>query len=281
MGQSVEDVKPFSPDAGKMPSPRGSTMINIAEAFKHKKAFIAYLMAGDPNLAASAEMILTAQDAGADLVEIGIPFSDPIAEGEVIQASSVRALAAGTRLDGVFDMVASIRDRMRVPMVFMTYLNPVFVYGYDRFFARCAAIGVSGIIIPDMPFEEQGEAKVAARRHGVEIVTLIAPTSAARTAAIARDAEGFIYLVSSMGVTGVRSEITTDLGAIVADIRRVTNIPVAIGFGISTPNQAATYSTVADGVIVGSALVRIVGTHGAEAKRPLHEFIRAMKEKMV
>ena len=255
-------------------------MIKIREAFQNKKAFIAYLMAGDPNLAASAEMILTAQDAGADLVEIGIPFSDPIAEGEVIQAASVRALAAGTRLDGVFDMVASLRGRVRIPLVFMTYLNPVFVYGYDRFFARCAEIGVCGIIIPDMPFEEQGEAKQAARRHGVEIVTLIAPTSRQRTAAIARDAEGFIYLVSSMGVTGVRSEITTDLSSIVADIRKVTNIPVAIGFGISTPDQAATFSTVADGVIVGSALVRIIGQHGPAAVGPLGEFIKAMKARV-
>jgi tryptophan synthase alpha chain len=257
-------------------------MINIAQAFanKQRKAFIAYLMAGDPDLAESAELILTAQDAGADLVEIGIAFSDPIAEGEVIQVASVRALAAGTRLDGVFDMVASIRDRMRVPMVFMTYLNPVFVYGYERFFARCAAIGVSGVIIPDMPFEEQGELKPFARRHGVEIVTLIAPTSVTRTAEIARDAEGFVYVVSSMGVTGVRSEITTDVSSIVAAIRSVTDVPVAIGFGISTPEQAATFANVADGVIVGSALVRIIGQHGTNAKQPLYEFIQAMKDKM-
>jgi len=170
-------------------------MMKIAEAFTNKKAFIAYLMAGDPDLAASAEMILTAQDAGADLVEIGIPFSDPIAEGEVIQAANERAIRAGTRLDGVFEMVSSLRGRMRVPMVFMTYLNPVFVYGYGRFFARCADIGVSGVIIPDMPFEEQGEAKSFARQHGVELVTLIAPTSASRTESIARDAEGFVYVV--------------------------------------------------------------------------------------
>jgi len=169
---------------------------------------------------------------------------------------------------------------VQIPLVFMTYLNPVFVYGYDRFFARCAEIGISGIIIPDMPFEEQGEAKLFAARHGVEIVTLVAPTSQQRTAAIARDAEGFIYLVSSMGVTGVRSEITTDLGSIVADIRKVTNIPVAIGFGISTPDQAATFSAVADGVIVGSALVRFIGQHGAAAKKPLDEFIKAMKARM-
>jgi tryptophan synthase alpha chain len=254
-------------------------MIKISDAFKNKKAFIAYLMAGDPDLETSAEYILTAQEAGADLIEIGIPFSDPIAEGEVIQAASVRALNAGTRLDGIFDMVYSIRERMRVPMVFMTYLNPVFVYGYDRFFEKCADIGVCGVIIPDMPFEEQGEAKELASGHGVEIVTLVAPTSAERTAKIAGSAEGFIYLISSMGVTGVRSEITTDISRITADIRKVTSVPVAVGFGISTPEQAERYSAAADGVIVGSAIVRIIGQYGKDAKRELYEYIRAMKDK--
>lgn len=252
-------------------------MSKIQGAFKNKKAFIAYLMAGDPNLEVSAKYILTAQDAGADLVEIGIPFSDPIAEGEIIQAAGIRALAAGTRLDGIFEMVASIKDAMRIPMVFMTYLNPVFVYGYDRFFARCEQIGICGIIIPDLPFEEQGEVKRSAGKYGVEVVTLVAPTSEKRIAEIARSAQGFIYLVSSMGVTGVRREITTDLSAIVSEIRKHSRVPVAIGFGISTPEQVKQYSQIADGVIVGSALVNIIGRHGAEAKRELCEFIKRMK----
>jgi tryptophan synthase alpha chain len=253
-------------------------MNRIKDAFNNKKAFIAYLMAGDPNLKVSAEYILTAQDAGADMIEIGIPFSDPIAEGEVIQAASVRALAAGTRLDGIFDMVASIKDKMRIPLVFMTYVNPVFVYGYDRFFKRCADIGICGIIIPDMPFEEQGEAKTSAKEHGIEIVTLVAPTSEKRISQIAKNAEGFIYLVSSMGVTGVRSEITTDLPAIVAEIRKHTATPIAIGFGISTPEQAKYYSLAADGVIVGSAFVRIIGQYGENAKQLLYESIKEMKQ---
>ena len=255
-------------------------MNKISEAFSGKKAFVAYLMAGDPNLAVSAEYILTAQKAGADLIEIGIPFSDPVAEGEVIEAAGMRALAAGTRLDGVFDMVASIKNQMHVPMVFMTYLNPVYVYGYERFFARCADIGICGIIIPDMPFEEQGEAKAIAKKHGVEVVTLVAPTSKERVREIAQNAEGFLYLVSSMGVTGVRSEITTDLSAIVADIRKAADIPVAIGFGISTPEQAAQYSVVADGVIVGSAIVRIIANHGKNAHQSLYYYIQAMKSAM-
>ena len=252
-------------------------MNRIKDAFHNKKAFIAYLMAGDPNLAASAEYILTAQEAGADLIEIGIPFSDPIAEGEVIQAASARALATGTRLDGVFEMVASIKNQMRIPMVFMTYLNPVFVYGYDRFFAKCTEIGICGVIIPDLPFEEQSEAKSVAVKYGIEIITLVAPTSEKRIARIAKEAEGFIYLVSSMGVTGVRSEITIDLSMIVSKIRKYTDVPIAIGFGISTPEQAEHYSSIADGAIVGSAIVRIIGQYGKNAKQALYEYIQSMK----
>ena len=251
-------------------------MIKIKAAFQNKKAFIAYLMAGDPNLEMSAEYILTAQDAGADMVEIGIPFSDPIAEGEVIQAASVRALKAGTRLDGVFDMVASIKGKMRIPLVFMTYLNPVFVYGYDRFFSRCKQIGICGAIIPDLPYEEQSEAKEIAGKYDVDIITLIAPTSEKRITEIARNAEGFVYLVSSMGVTGVRGEITTDLSTIVSEIRKYTDIPVAVGFGISTPEQAAYYSAVADGIIIGSAIVRIIGQHGDNAQQALREYIKGI-----
>jgi tryptophan synthase, alpha subunit len=252
-------------------------MKKINDAFLNKKAFIAYLMAGDPNLTVSAEYILTAQNAGADMIEIGIPFSDPIAEGEVIQAASIRAIAAGTRLDGVFDMVASIKDKIRIPMVFMTYLNPIFVYEYDRFFAKCAEIGVCGVIIPDMPFEEQGEAKEIAKKYDVDVITLVAPTSENRIREIALHAEGFLYLVSSMGVTGIRREITTDLSSIVADIRKSTDIPVAVGFGISAPAQAAHYATIADGVIVGSAIVNIIAQHGNEAHEHLCKYIDEMK----
>jgi len=251
-------------------------MNRIKDAFDCKKPFIVYLMAGDPDLATSAEYILTAQDAGVDIIEIGIPFSDPVAEGEVIEAAAGRSLRAGTRLDGVFEMVASIKDKMRIPMLFMTYANPVFVYGYDRFFSRCVEIGICGVIIPDMPFEEQGEAKEIAGKYGVEIVTLVATTSENRTERIAQNAEGFIYLVSSLGVTGMRTE-TSDLSSIVSEIKGITDVPVAIGFGISTPEQVAYYSAIADGVIVGSAIVQIVGQHGKDAKQELYEYIRKMK----
>jgi tryptophan synthase alpha chain len=250
----------------------------IKDAFDGKKAFIAYLMAGDPNLTLSAEYILTAQDAGADIIEIGIPFSDPIAEGEVIEAAAGRALCAGTRLDGVFEMVMSIKDKMRIPMLFMTYANPVFVYGYDRFFSRCLEIGICGVIIPDMPFEEQGEAKECARKYGIEVISLIAPTSEKRMAEIARHAEGFIYLVSSLGVTGMRTEVAAELSSIISEIKKITDVPVAIGFGISTRDQVEYYSAIADGVIVGSAIVKIIGQHGKYAKQELYEYISEMSK---
>lgn len=252
-------------------------MSKIAEAFQNKKAFITYLMAGDPNLDQSAKNILTAQEAGADLIEIGIPFSDPIAEGPVVENASVRALSAGVRLNHVFEMVASIKDQVHVPLVFMTYLNPVFVYGYDKFFAKCQEIGISGIIIPDLPFEEQDEVKEVAKNYSVEVISLIAPTSKERIKAIAEHAEGFIYLVSSMGVTGVRSNITTDIGAIVAEIRSVSEIPVAVGFGINQPKQVKDISAQADGVIVGSGIVRLVEEHAADANSHIYDYIYEMQ----
>lgn len=252
-------------------------MSKIAEAFHNKKAFITYLMAGDPNLDQSAENILAAQEAGADLIEIGIPFSDPIAEGPVVENASVRALAAGVRLNHVFDMVASIRDQVHVPLVFMTYLNPVFVFGYDNFFAKCQEIGISGIIIPDLPFEEQEEVKGVAKQYGISLITLIAPTSKDRIKDIAKQAEGFIYLVSSMGVTGVRSNITTDISAIVKEIRAVSDIPVAVGFGINQPSQVRDISAKADGVIVGSGIVRLVEAHGDQAKSYIYDYVHDMQ----
>lgn len=252
-------------------------MNKIQDAFHNKKAFITYLMAGDPNLEQSAKNILASQAAGADLIEIGIPFSDPIAEGPVVENASVRALAAGVRLNHVFDMVASIKDQMHVPMVFMTYLNPVFVYGYDAFFAKCQKIGISGIIIPDLPFEEQEEVKTVAKQYGIAVITLIAPTSLSRIKEIAKQAEGFIYLVSSMGVTGVRQDITTDIDTLVKQIKEVTTTPVAVGFGISQPQQVAHFSNMADGVIVGSGIVRLVEEHLEAAVPYVYDYIHKMQ----
>ena len=249
----------------------------VGEAFKNGKALVAYLMAGDPTPEKSGAYMLAAQNAGADLIEIGIPFSDPIAEGPVIQQASVRALAAGTGLEDIFAMVEGLRPKIHVPIAFMTYLNPVFVYGYSRFFTRCNACGVSALIIPDLPLEEQAEVKEQAFPYGIDIVSLIAPTSAQRIAKIAAGAEGFIYLVSSLGVTGVRTEITTDIPVMMEEIRAVTDVPVAVGFGISTPQQAGQYAAMSDGAIVGSAIVRLIAEHGENAEGPVAAYIRQLK----
>ncbi len=249
----------------------------VKEAFQNGKALITYLMAGDPNLAKSGEYILAAQAAGADLIEVGIPFSDPVAEGEVIQRAAARALSAGATTDGVFAMVESIAPKLHIPLVFMTYVNLLFHYGYGRFFARCKACGVSGVILPDVPPEEQAEVKAEAGPYGVEVVSLLAPSSGGRCEAIAKSAEGFLYLVSSMGVTGVRGEVGSGLEERVAALRKVTKLPLAVGFGIATPAQAAHCAALSDGAIVGSALVKLVEEHGENAQGPLKQCISALK----
>jgi tryptophan synthase alpha chain len=252
-------------------------MSNIARAFENKKAFIGFVTGGDPDIETSAAFILEMVRAGTDLIEIGIPFSDPIAEGPVIQAANIRALSAGTTVDKLFDMIAGLRRSTQVPMVFLTYLNPVFHYGYERFFGRCRETGVDGIIIPDLPFEEQEEVRAVASGYGVDLISLIAPTSEERIAAIAARASGFLYLVSSLGVTGIRGEIRTDLAGIIAQIRPVTKLPAAVGFGIHTPAQAAEIARIADGVIVGSAIVKLIGEHGPKAGLYISEFVQKMK----
>lgn len=253
-------------------------MSKIKEAFKNKKAFIAFITAGDPSIDKTEEYILKMAEAGADLVEIGIPFSDPTAEGPVIQNANIRALKAGTTVDGIFAMVERIRKKTNIPLVFLTYLNPVFHYGYDRFFSRSEEVGIDGMIIPDLPFEEQKEAAVPAADHGVDMITLIAPTSKDRIQIAAKEARGFIYVVSSMGVTGIRSEITTDLPSIIRAIKDVTNTPCAVGFGINTPEQAAGICEYADGVIVGSAIVKIVAEYGDQAAPYVYDYVKKMKD---
>lgn len=250
----------------------------IADAFKNGKAFIPFITAGDPSLEATRRFVLEMEKAGADLVEIGIPFSDPIAEGPVIQEADIRALAAGTTTDKIFAMVEELRKETDMPLVFMTYLNPVFHYGYNAFFANCAKVGICGIIIPDMPYEEKNECIDIARAYGVELVSMIAPTSQERIRKIAGEAEGFLYIVSSMGVTGVREEITTDLGEILSAVKDVTDVPAAIGFGINTPDQAKDMAAIADGVIVGSAIIKIVAMYGEEAAPHIAAYVKEMKE---
>lgn len=244
----------------------------------NKKAFIAFLTAGDPTADCTVEYILEMERAGADLIEIGIPFSDPTAEGVVIQDANIRSLKNGMTTDGAFEIVRRVREKSQIPLAFMTYANPVFHYGYDRFFDKCKELGVDAIIIPDLPFEEKLEMEEPANARDVALISMIAPTSESRIREIASGAKGFIYVVSSMGVTGVRSEIKTDLGAIVESIRKVTDVPCAIGFGISTPEQAKAMAAVSDGAIVGSAIVKIIAQYGDKAAPEIYKYVKSMKD---
>ena len=253
-------------------------MSKIANAFKDDKAFIGFLTAGDPSVEKTVEYILAMEEAGCDLIEIGIPFSDPMAEGVVIQEANVRALKHNTTTDDVFEIVQKVREKTDVPLVFLTYINPVFFYGYEKFFKKCNELGIDGIISPDLPYEEKAEIADIAQENDVDVISLIAPTSSERIKKIAGDATGFIYVVSSLGVTGMRSEIKTDLNAILSDIREVTDLPLAVGFGINTPEQASIIGKIADGVIVGSAIVNIIAEHGENAAGPLKEYVSAMKK---
>lgn len=253
-------------------------MSKIGEAFANGKAFIAFMTCGDPDLETTMSCVRAAVENGADLIELGIPFSDPTAEGPVIQGANLRALTGGVTTDQIFEMVRKLRQDVKTPMVFMTYANVIFSYGAERFLSICREIGMDGLILPDLPYEEKEEFLPLCHTYGVDLVSLIAPTSANRIAMIAKEAEGFLYVVSSLGVTGTRSEIKTDLKSIVEVIRQNTDIPCAIGFGISTPEQAAKMAGVSDGAIVGSAIVKIIEKYGKEAPQYVGEYVRRMKE---
>ncbi len=255
-------------------------MSRISEAFKDKKVFIPFITCGDPDLETTKACVLEMVKNGAGIIELGIPFSDPTAEGPVIQNANLRALNGGVTTDKIFDMVRSLRKETDVPLVFMTYANVVFSYGMERFLSSCSDIGMDGLILPDLPYEEKEEFAPCCRKHGIDLISLIAPTSEDRIAKIAGDAEGFLYIVSSLGVTGVRSEITTDLGAMVKLVRENTDIPCAIGFGISTPEQAKRMSDISDGAIIGSAIIKILAEYGKDAPRHVGEFTRSITDAM-
>lgn len=253
-------------------------MSKIHKAFENGKAFIPFITCGDPDLATTAAVVREAVKNGADLVELGIPFSDPTAEGPTIQGANLRALSGGVRTDQIFDLVRELRTDVTVPMVFMTYANVVFSYGAEKFIRTCREIGIDGLILPDLPFEEKGEFLPLCREYGVDLISLIAPTSDKRISMIASEAEGFLYIVSSLGVTGTRSEITTDLSSIVKVVRESTDIPCAIGFGISTPEQAAKMAAVSDGAIVGSAIIKILEKYGRDAAPYVGAYVKSMKD---
>ena len=255
-------------------------MNRISSAFQNGKAFIAFITCGDPDLGTSAACVRAAVKGGADLIELGIPFSDPTAEGPVIQTANERALKGGVTTDRIFEMVKELRRDVTLPMVFMTYANVFYSYGIERFCDRCVETGIDGMILPDVPFEEKEEFAPACRARGLSFISLIAPTSAHRVAMIAQEAEGFLYIVSSMGVTGVRNEITTDIGGMVKLVRQNASIPCAVGFGISTPAQAKKMAGLSDGAIVGSAIVRLIAEHGKNSPQYVYEYVKSMKEGM-
>lgn len=255
-------------------------MSNIGKAFENGKAFIAFITCGDPDLETTAAAVRAAVRNGADLIELGIPFSDPTAEGPVIQGANLRALNGGITTDQIFAFVKELRRDVKVPMVFMTYANVVFSYGSERFISTCREIGMDGLILPDLPFEEKEEFQPLCRQHGVDLISLIAPTSENRIAMIAKEAEGFLYIVSSLGVTGTRSEIKTDLVSIVKVVRENTDVPCAIGFGISTPEQARKMADISDGAIVGSAIIKLLERYGKDAPEYIGEYVRSMKDAM-
>ena len=246
-------------------------MTRLTDAFKNKKAFIPFVTAGDPDLSTTEALIYAMEEAGASVIELGIPFSDPVAEGPVIQEADNRALA-------LFDLLEKVREKTEIPLVFLTYANPIFTYGREAFFTRCAKASIDGVIVPDVPFEERATLLPFAREKGIALISLIAPTSHERVQMLAREAEGYIYLVSSMGVTGVREKITTDLKEIVEKIREVSNQPVAVGFGIARPEQAAQMADISDGAIVGSAIVKLVAKYGKTAVGPVRDYVLSMVE---
>lgn len=252
-------------------------MSRIEQAFSKHKAFIAFVTAGDPNLLITEQLLYAMEEAGADLIEIGIPFSDPVAEGVVIQAANERALMAGTTTDKIFDLVAKVRERVTVPLVFLTYMNPIFTYGKERFMKRCKECGIDGIIIPDVPYEEKEEVSEIMKTYGIDRISMIAPTSHERITMIAKEAEGFVYCVSSLGVTGVRSSITTDLDGMIETVRKATNLPCTVGFGIATPEQARAMAEKSDGAIVGSAIVRIVEEYREQCVPKVASYVHEMK----
>lgn len=255
-------------------------MSKIKNAFANGKAFINFITCGDPDLETTAAVVRAAVANGADLIELGIPFSDPTAEGPVIQGANLRALSGGVTTDKIFDLVRELRQDVTVPMVFMTYANVVFSYGSERFISTCKEIGIDGLILPDLPYEEKEEFLPICHEYGVDLISLIAPTSESRIAMIAKEAEGFLYIVSSLGVTGTRSEIKTDLASIVEVVRENTATPCAIGFGISTPEQAKKMSDISDGAIVGSAIIKIIEKYGKDAPKYVGEYVKSMKDAM-
>lgn len=244
------------------------------------KAFIPFITCGYPNIDVTEDIIYTLAENGADLIELGIPFSDPIAEGPVIQKASEEALKSGVSTDSIFDMVTRIRCKCNVPLAFMTYANVIFSYGSKDFMRQASILGVRALLLPDVPFEEKKEFEVVCKEFDINLISFVAPTSARRLNSIIQEAKGFVYCVSSYGVTGIRDEISSDVKYMVDSIKCIRDIPVVVGFGISTPQQAKTISRYADGVVVGSAIVKLCAKYGNDAPRYIGMYAKEMKQAM-
>ena len=255
-------------------------MNRIEHAFTNGKVLIGYFTAGDPSLDKISELICAMNDSGADIIEIGIPFSDPTAEGEVIYKANMRALDNGITVDDILNSIANAREKSDAVIVLLSYINPIFTYGYEKFFLNCMLAGVSGIVIPDLPFEERSEIEHFAKKYNISIISLVAPTSKSRIEKLVKESEGFVYLVSSLGVTGVRSNINGDLKQNIDLIKKYTTTPVAVGFGVSGPEQAKEISKICDGVIVGSAIVKIIEEYGENSVPYVAEFVNKLKTSM-
>lgn len=245
---------------------------------KGEKALITFVTAGDPDIETTEKLVLEMLDKGSDIVEIGVPFSDPVAEGKTIQAASLRSLSRGTNLSEIFDMAGSLRQKTDKPLILMMYVNTIFRFGTERFFSLCREKGIDGVIVPDLPYEERNELQPYAEDNGIIAISLVAPTSHQRIADIAGEAKGFLYCVSSTGVTGTRSKFTTNFEEFFGEIKKSCKVPAMVGFGISDPEQAKKMSSYCDGVIVGSAVVKIVAEYGKNSPAPVGEFVRSLKK---
>lgn len=247
---------------------------------KNKKALITFVTAGDPDIRTTKNCVLEMFDNGASIVELGVPFSDPIAEGPTIQKSSLRSLTGGTNLDKIFSLVEELRKETDKPILLMMYVNTIFKYGTEKFFSLCKEKQIDGVIIPDLPFEERDEIKIFAEKYGIYNIFLVAPTSHERVKMIADESNGFLYVVSSLGVTGTRNEISTDFNSLLAPIKDGRHCPCCIGFGISNGEQARKMVSYCDGAIIGSAVVRIMEKYGTESPAYVGDFVKSVREEM-
>lgn len=246
-----------------------------------KNSLIGFIMAGDPDLETTKKSIISMSDAGTDMVELGIPFSDPIAESKVIQSANIRALKAGTHLKNIFSMIEEVRKSTDIPIIIHSYINPVFNFGYDKFFAECEKVKVAGIVVPDLSFEEKTEIKEYADKYGINIISFVVPAPRERIIEISKNATGFIYFVPSISSTAVMGDSSSEIDMVVETIKSVTDVPVALGFGINTVSQAEYFSKKADGVIIGSAIVKLIEKYGKNAPEYVYKYVKDMKAAII